>query len=183
MAKATTRSSEKKAEERRISTIGDFKFRMGGIMELPSGLVVKTRNPGGLKAFIAGGDIPNSLMTIIKSSLDKGKTPNTEDFLKDGQLDAKMIEDMDTMMNNMVVQIIVEPHISPVPESEDERADDQVYADEIPTDDKMFLFQWVSGGTRDLEKFRKQYEQSVDSVARSTSNVRTAQSAAGLDPR
>src|SRR3954453_22167561 len=66
----------KAAEERKISQIGDYKKRMGGIIELPSGFFVKVKNPGGLRAFMDSGSIPNSLMPIIQESLNRGKKPD-----------------------------------------------------------------------------------------------------------
>lgn len=182
--KTTTRSQEAKAEERRISQIGDFKNRMRAILELPSGLTVKARNPGGLQAFLdQNGSIPNSLMAIVQEGLRKGKAPDVEEFMKDGQFDPAMMSDMDTMLNVLVTKVIIEPPVLPVPKSEDDRSDEQLYADEIPLDDKMFLYQWVAGGTKDLETFRKQYDTGVASVAASASAVSAAQSAAGINPR
>lgn len=200
--KTTTRSTAKKAEELRISQINDFKTRMGGIMQLPSGLTVKTRNPGGLQAFMAGGEIPNNLMPIVQEALEKGKQMDmSSKFIHDGKIDAGLYESMETMMNNMVVKVVVEPKIHPilteadvkewnqkhpdnqVTDPEELRSDEKLYADEIPLDDKMFLFQWVSGGTRDLEKFRQQLEEGVASVATKSSDVSNAQQRAGLDPR
>jgi hypothetical protein len=180
----TITKDEKKAEELKISQIGDFKKRMGGTMELPSGLVVKARNPGGLQAFMDGGIIPNNLMVIIKEALSKGKAPSVKDFMStEGDLDPEMLAAMDVMLDAVVVKVIVEPVILPRPKTEAERSDEQLYADELPQDDKQFLLQWVSGGTRDLEKFRQQQRIGLDAVAASSGDVRAAQSAAGLDPR
>lgn len=180
---AVTRKDTKQAEQLRISQIGDFKKRLGGVMELPSGLVVEARNPGGLQAFIGTGIIPNSLMSIINQAIKTGKTPSTETFMKDGEFDPSMMEDLMQLIDGVALKVVVQPALEPKPESEDKRLDTQLYVDELPFDDKMFLFQWVSGGTRDLEKFRKQFDQSLDTVAAESSNVRAAQRAAGLDPR
>ena len=179
-----TSKAHKEAEQRRISQIGDFKKRLGGVQELPSGLVVRIFNPGGLQVFLADGNIPNSLMTIVKQAIDKGKTPDVKDFLsEEGDISAEMLEGMEAMLNNVAVKVIVEPKILPKPENPEDRLDTQLYADEIPQDDKMFLLQWVSGGTRDLEEFRKKLDENVGVVAKSSNAVRDAQLTAGLDPR
>jgi hypothetical protein len=47
---------------------------------------------------------------------------------------------------------------------EGERFEDQLYADEIELMDKLFTFQYVSGGSSDLERFRQELGQSVDGV-------------------
>lgn len=173
----------KEAEALRISQVGDFKKRLGGIIELPSGLIVKAKNPGGLRAFIGTGLIPNSLMGIIQSGLDKGSGKNVSaEIMKDGKIDPEMLQDMMGMMDGVACTVIVEPRIHPTltendllewndnhlddqkDSIEDLRDDEKLYADELPDDDKMFLFQWVSGGTRDLETFRQQHAAGVDAL-------------------
>lgn len=47
---------------------------------------------------------------------------------------------------------------------EDDRDPDFLYAAEVDFMDKMFIFNYAVGGTRDLERFRQEYEQSVDSI-------------------
>lgn len=179
-------SAEKKAEELRISQIGDFKKRLGGIFELPSGLVVKLKNPGGMQAFLKAGTIPNSLMGIIKSSMDKGTAPSVGDFTKeDNTLDPEILSSMTEMLDQVALATIVAPTIFPLltqadidewnstreegsdswAESiEDIRQDDRLYVDELPMDDKQFIFQWINGGTTDLETFRKQQREGMETV-------------------
>lgn len=199
---AATRKDIQKAEEARISQIGDFKNRIGGTQELPSGFTVKVRNPGGLQAFLAGGTIPNSLMPLIQKALKSGKAPDAKEFLsKDGEVDPALLTDMFEMMDNIAVQCIVEPRIHPkltqadvekwnaenpdkrVSDPEDLRRADTLYVDELPMDDKQFLMQWIMGGTRNLETFRQQQLEGVDDVAAKQNAVRAAQRAAGADPR
>jgi hypothetical protein len=196
------RKTAKKAEEKRISQTRDFKTRMGGIQELPSGLVVKLRNPGGLMAFMDSKNIPNALLAIIQRSLGEGKAPSPEELMsKNGELDPEMLDSMKQMMDVVALRCIVKPPIAPeltdedvvkwnaehpddlVDDVEDLRDDETLYIDEIPYDDKMFIFQWVSGGTRDLETFRQRHDEGMAAVAKSSSAVRDAQLAAGLDPR
>lgn len=178
----TTRKAAKEAEQRRISQIGDFKARMGGIQELPSGLTVKVRNPGGLQAFMMNGTVPNSLMPLIKEALAKGKGMDVKEaIMPDGEIDPNMFNAMSDMLDSVTMQCVVSPKIHAVPENEEDRSDEELYVDEIPTEDKQFLLQWVTGGTRDLEEFRSRLELGVDDVAASQSAVRAAQSALGAD--
>lgn len=182
------------AEALRISQVGDFKKRIGGIIELPSGLTVKARNPGGLRAFLNTGLIPNSLMGIIQKGLDKGSGKGiAAEIVKDGRIDSEMLTDMMQMMDGIACKVIVEPRIYPTltendllewndnhlddqKESVEElRQDDRLYADELPDDDKMFLFQWISGGTRDLETFRQQHAAGVDALPAITSDGAAAE--------
>ena len=194
-----TRKAQKDAEMRRISQIGDFKKRLGGVMELPSGLIVKVRNPGGLRAFMGSGVIPNSLMTYIERGLSTGKGITSKDLAPDGKLDPKLIDDMTMLLDGITLKTVVEPRIHPLltdadlvkwntehPDDQLEdveqlRRDDRLYIDEIPDDDKQFLFQWISGGTRDLETFRQRLEQNVDSLAAVTGNGDSAKSDDGVN--
>lgn len=177
----------KRAEQLRISQIGDFKKRMGGVMELPSGVVVKLRNPGGMQAFLGGGAIPNSLMPIVQKALKTGQNIDVSDVLQDGKFDEEVLSDMMAMMDNIALKTVVEPPVEAAPtqadvtawndshpgeevlKPEDLRSDDVLYIDEFPLEDKQYIMQWVSGGVTDLESFRKQLSASVagvDSVAR-----------------
>src|SRR6187431_2005168 len=164
---ATPRKTAEKAEALRVSQIGDFKSRMGGIMELPSGLVMKLKNPGGLQAFIANGTIPNSLLGMVQEGL-KGKS-GEEATKAAAELanDLDSLGDMLKMLDLVITQAAKEPRVYAVPTPEDlERhnimhpddqfedidswresfEDNRLYTDEIDETDKQFVFQWVSGG-------------------------------------
>lgn len=158
----TSGNPAKKAAQLKISAVGDYKKRLGGIMELPSGLVMKLKNPGGMLAFMSSGMIPNSLMTVIQKSLDNGQPMKAEELTNaDGGVDPEFIEQMSELLNNIIVVCSVEPSVEPVPADEADRSDDVLYADEIPDDDKMFVFQWITGGTSDLETFRRKQSEGM----------------------
>ena len=183
---ATARKTAEKAEALRVSQIGDFKSRMGGIMELPSGLVMKLKNPGGLQAFIANGTIPNSLLGMVNEGL-KGKSG--EDAAKAAaelSNDVESLADMLKMLDLVFVQSAKDPQVYAVPtqddldrynimnptkkfetidEWRDSHEEDRLYVDEIEEMDKQFVFQWVSGGVRDLETFRKEFEGNVAAIS------------------
>lgn len=180
---ATTRSKTAKADELRVSQIGDFKKRLGGIIELPSGLVVRWRNPGGLRAFLSEGVIPNSLLPMIDRAL-KNKQGVDETEIADLVKDTGKVAEMMSMYDNIAIKCLIEPRLhevptwedveknnqkfpeAPVDEPEDLRDEDLLYVDELPDDDKMYLFQLISGGVKDLETFRQQQEINVGSLAR-----------------
>lgn len=161
----TSGNPAKKAQQLKVSQVGDFKKRLGGVFELPSGLVMKLRNPGGLMAFMASGLIPNELMSIMQKHINSGKNTTPDELMKDtGRLDEKFLAQMTAMLDNVIVTCAVEPSVMPKPDNEEERSDDQLYADEIPDDDKMFVFQWISGGTSDLATFRQRQESGMASL-------------------
>ena len=170
------------------SSIADFKRKNGGLIELPSGLVVKLRQKGGMRAFLASGIIPNSLMGIIQEAINKGSVPDMSGIIKDdGTMDEAMINDMLVLTDRVVVDVMVSPPVQPAPteqdmaewnrkhkaikdkitELDDERLRDEnsLYVDEMDDEDKMFIFQWVTGGTRDVEQFRKELASTMDDLA------------------
>lgn len=150
------------ADEARLTpnSAADFKKKRNGIFELPSGLMIRLRNPGGMGMFLKQGMIPNSLMPVVDKAL-KGEKPSTEDIMPTGGVDDSMVQDMMGLMNHIVVTCAVDPKVLPVPESEDDRDDELLYVDELEDNDKMFIFQWVTGGTSDLETFRQRHAENV----------------------
>jgi len=160
-----TSKQVKEAEMLRISSIGDFKKRMGGMMELPSGAVVRVKNPGGLQVFLQSGQIPNALMPIVQRSLKGGQGVDAEEVIKpDGSIDPEMVDAMEVMLNNVVLKTVIEPEVHPIPDDEADRDEELLYVDEFPMEDKQFLMQWVSGGTRDLETFRAGLESNLGTI-------------------
>lgn len=176
----------KRAEELKISQIGDFKKRMGGVMELPSGAVVKLKNPGGMQAFIgeSSTDIPNPLMPIIQDSLKRGQAPQMNQFVNDdGSIEPEMLEAMQGMFNMVMVKTVVMPPVSYPPtakdlevwnaehpddqldDPDDLRSDEVLYADEFPDADKQFVFRWITGGVKDLEAFRQEQRAMLGDMA------------------
>lgn len=148
-----------------VSSVSDFKKKAGGVMELPSGVRMRLRNPGGMRVFIQAGTIPNSLMSIIQEALDKGKTANiAEKIIGPDGVDEQMVKDMLHMLNVVIVECAVEPKVEMPPENDADRRDDIVYADEVDDEDKMFVFQWVTGGTRDLHQFRRELSEELGTL-------------------
>lgn len=183
---ANAKKTASRAEALRVSQIGDFKARMGGIMELPSGLVMKLKNPGGLQAFIANGTIPNSLLGMVQEGLRGKQGAEAAKAAADLANDLESLGDMLQMLNLVMVQAAQEPKVYPVPTPEDlerhnimnpsnsfetideyrEHFDDnRLYVDEIDEMDKQFVFQWVSGGVRDLATFRAQFQSNVAAIS------------------
>ena len=156
----------KAATTKRVSSVSDFKKKVGGLTELPSGLFVKIRNTNGLRGFLQSGMIPNSLMPIIQEAISKGTEPDMSKIVgEDNQIDPKMIADMMQMMDQVTMSVVTEPKFQPAPEDEDDRDDDTVYIDELDDEDKMFIFQLITGGTRDLERFRQELTAGVEHLA------------------
>lgn len=143
------------------------KARQGTDLPVPSGNVALVRNPG-MRQFLETGVIPNELMDIVEKALKRGEAP---DFAKVAQDDPKKTKAVLDMIDNVVRTTVIQPVVWPVPSAEeceknlqeypdscDERGrlEDRLYVDEVDFEDRLYIFQWVSGGTRDLEQFRSE---------------------------
>lgn len=88
------------------------------------------------------------------------------------------------MVNLLCCQAVVEPKLHPMvwteedlelelcdPDevgdeiTEDRKDDDTLYVDELDEEDRMFIFQWVIGGTDDIARFREEASTDLASVA------------------
>lgn len=153
-------------QDKKPTSIAAWKKEAFRTVELPSGNVMKIRKIG-MQALLAAGTIPNSLMGLMQSALSKGK--GVEDKVM-GKLaeDPKGLADMVLMVNRIVTTIAYEPEVHMPPKSGEPRDENLLYADEIEEIDKMFLFGLISGGTRDLETFRKQHTADLESIQKLT---------------
>ncbi len=60
------------------------------------------------------------------------------------------------MYDAVLLHVVIEPHVLPVPPPEEARDPDGLYVDDVDLEDKVFLFNWAVGGTADVEAFRKE---------------------------
>lgn len=151
-----------------VSDIAAFKARkMGQPLLLPSGLVVRARRVE-VQAFLMRGDVPNPLMVLVSEALEKGQETNVEEMLglEDGQVDIDKVRDMYELVNALTCEIVVEPKVHPLPDDEEDRDDELLYVDEVDDEDKMFLFQWVQGGTDDVATFREEARTTLDALGK-----------------
>lgn len=157
----------KKAAAKKVSSAAEFKKRkLGDLLELPSGIVVRAKRVE-LQTMIMQGSVPNPLMEVVSQALEKGKKADIAAMVgvDEGKIDLDTVRDMYDMVNAVVMESILEPEIHPVPEDEADRDDDLVYIDDVDDTDKMFMFQWASGGTSDLEQFRRESDADMAALA------------------
>lgn len=167
--------------------------KVGTDLELPSGNValVKPLDP---TDFLTSGMIPDPLSAIIHKAINstKGLPPSALEKISNSREDlAATLEMFDRVLTHVVIKPVVEmPPACDVAVNgepceeyanaevhkdthksgrhryhEGPRDEETLYADEVDFQDKMFIFQWVLGGTRDLEQFRKEQAASVDAVS------------------
>jgi hypothetical protein len=167
-AAATGRVTPKK--QKKVTTATAWKSGKTYELEVPSGNVCLVKKPDGLKAFLASGTIPNSLMPLVQEALDNDA--------KDGQIDMKAIltdpekiNDLIAMVDSITVNVVVEPKVHPVPVRSDsgpipldERDEELLYVDEVDLEDKMFILNWAMGGVNDLAQFREATTTNVESL-------------------
>lgn len=154
------------------------------VLHVPSGNKALVRNPG-IKAFVSAGILPNSLMPIVTEALARGKPPSASVFQDKVKDDPKMAEEMLESMDKVTLYCVIEPQVHPMPtwdltdlaedhctaemvgqEAPQKKDPRRLYVDEVDLEDKLFIFQWAVGGTRDLERFREQYSAGVAAVQR-----------------
>lgn len=132
-------------------------------IELPSGNYMRVRRIG-MQTLMATGKMPNALMNIVRSAVDKGTGMDGVD-MADVVGDEKQLAEMMKFMDDLCCMVSVDPKVHPIPKNEADRDDETLYADEVDMDDKSFLFQLVTGGTTDLEQFRAATDANVAAVS------------------
>lgn len=153
-----------KDQNEEVSSLADFKAKKGKVVTLPSGLSMRLSSPG-MTAFLQSGMIPNSLMATITEAINKGKQP---DMSKVNLEDSEELNSMLHMIDVVTYRCAVEPRVLPIPEDDDERDPDLLYVDELDDYDKLFIFQWATGGTNDVERFRQELDEQVGAVSDGT---------------
>lgn len=145
-----------------VTSVSAWKESAGPLLELPSGKTVKVMQHPSMRVFLKAGIIPNSLVSIIQSSLDRGQAPDLASF----GATQERIDEMFKMIDSIVCFTVEEPDIQLPPDKEEDRDAGVLYADEVEQTDKLFVFQWAIGGTRDLERFRRESGTTLDLIQR-----------------
>ena len=102
------------------------------------------------------------------SASEKDQMLNS-DLVKLLQDPEKLLEAMQ-MIDDIVIRVIVEPTVLPVPLPDPETGEiparnmGAIYVDSIPEDDKTFLFQWTMGGSSELAPFREKLSERMDDL-------------------
>lgn len=125
------------------------------LLEMPSGNYMRVKKIG-LQALVTKGIVPNSLLGIAEKAIAKGqqKQGPSESDLVDLVQDQEKVAEIGQFMDEVVMLCAAEPIVHPLPPEGVERDDDILYIDEVDDEDKMFIFQVVTGGTTDVESFR-----------------------------
>jgi hypothetical protein len=165
----------------------------GTPLRLPSENVALARQMSP-SVFMTSGMIPDPLTGIIKKAIasNQGLPPSASKEIMD---DPKLIGAALELFDRTLCHVIIEPVIQmpppcdveingkpcgeysnkPVHENpaasgkhqyhEGPRDPNILYADQVDMNDKMFIFNWCLGGTRDLETFREELERGLGTLS------------------
>lgn len=150
---------------------------IGGLEDItvPSGQRCQVKRPG-VEGLMIGGVLASvdtlTAMVEVKhvkraKAAQRGKRydPEAEQAkaLAEMSKDPEKLKTAIEMINQVTCFIVVQPHLEPVPE-DGEREKGVIYVDQVDLNDKLFLFQYAVGGTRDLERFRTEFDKTVGNV-------------------
>lgn len=137
-------------------------------LPLPSGNVARVKRVG-LMELLAQGHIPDSLTPIAEEAVRKGKglpLGSAKEILHDPD----KLRDIEVLMRNVLVSCVVAPAVLPIPRDKDgnilpfTQRKPGLYADEVLDDDGMYIMNFVFGGARDVERFRREHGELVADV-------------------
>ena len=128
-------------------------------LTFPSGQLALVRRPG-LEGLLKEGVLNNldTLSPFIEEHAAKAngkvvkKGPSVTELMKNPEA----VEQMIHVLDRIVCACVVKPRIEMTPNDPTRRKHGVVYCDMVDLDDKLFLFNYVVGGTRDLERFRQE---------------------------
>jgi len=141
------------------------------ILEFPSGKVARIERVP-LTTLIAENLLGDSLSAIAAKAVDGAQGMDSDEIRDMAQDPAKVAEAFDAF-DKITVKCFIEPEVlyykgddgTVIPR--DQREAGRLYSDRIDLQDKVYLFQVISGGTSDLQRFREQLGESVAGVSAS----------------
>lgn len=129
---------------------------------MPSGQLAQVMRPG-VEGLIDAGILNevDGLSGIVSAEFLASKTVGQDgNIAKDAKEMLKALE----VADKVALLCILQPKLHPKPEDGVSREPGRAYIDQISSEDKMFVFQYVVGGTRDIETFRAQSAAAVGNV-------------------
>lgn len=132
-------------------------------LELPSGQLVLAQRPGP-EGLMAAGMLDD--LDMLAGMLPANGKPAIKKLdLKQLSTNAKGLQQAMALLNRVTVHVVIKPELTPEPENPADKVRGNIYPSSVGMEDKVFLFNWACGGTRDLSRFREQFTQSVENVA------------------
>lgn len=177
------------APQGKVTAVSSWKKNTGIELELPSGNVCLIKRPG-MEKLLSLGILPDSLTPIAMEAVKRAEKGPQDHKKKDENIDPELMEKfleeegameaIFTSFDRVTAMCVMEPPVTwhmretgevdakGKPKYEDiplsERDDEMLYTDDVDLDDKTFIFQYVVGGTSDLEQFRKEQSDGMADV-------------------
>lgn len=139
---------------------------VGGLEDLtvPSGQVCLVRRPG-MQGLIKAGVLRNvdSLSQIVNEKhLLRVDGKATDEINMSSLLnDEEGMDEVLHVMDKVICHVVVKPEVHMTPNDVTRRQPGVVYADMVDLVDKMAIFNYAVGGTRDMESFRSGLDDAV----------------------
>lgn len=154
-------------------------------LECPSGQLALVRRPG-VDGLLRAGVLHNVdvLTQMVKSKHIDPKDPKAPPTEISKEDVSKILEDPVHLENvlhtvdRVVCHVVVQPSVHMAPNDVTSRVPGTVYTDMIDLEDKVFILNWALGGSRDLERFRRESQESVGDVDASADLPHDAEPAA-----
>lgn len=146
---------------------------IGGMedLEVPSGQLCLVKRPG-VQGLIQAGVLHkiDSLTALVQSKHINRVQPGAGGASVEGinvaslMEDPKALDDIMHTVDRVVCHVVVQPPVYMTPNDVTNRKPGVIYADMVDLIDKMFIFNYVVGGSSDLETFRSGLDVAVGGV-------------------
>lgn len=133
-------------------------------LELPSGQLCLAQRPGPEGLMAAGLLDDLDMLATVLPKVMGGKSGKKDFDATQVLKNPEMLRQAMRLMDRVVVHVVIKPELSPEPEDPADRELGKIYPSSVSMEDKTFIFNWAVGGTRNLQSFRQQLEESVAGV-------------------
>lgn len=135
-------------------------------LTLPSGQLALVRRPG-VEGLMKAGVLRNidSLTRLINEDHIERVNGKTSIDMNSIMADEEQMAEITHVIDRVVCHCVVKPPVEMTPSDVTNRQPRVMYADMIDLTDKVFIFNFVVGGTRDLESFRGGLDELLGGVA------------------
>lgn len=132
----------------------------------PTGQLCLVRRPG-VQGLMKAGILQNvdTLSAIVSEKHIKRVEGKVEIDASSFMNDEERMAEVMRVVDKVVCYCVVKPEVQTTPDDVTRRQNGVIYADMIDLMDKMFIFQYIVGGTRDMESFRGQFDELLGGLA------------------
>lgn len=135
--------SMEQSQKAKRKNLAEWRSQRMHEVELPSGLTVTVRDVS-ITDLALTGRVPNTLMSAFVDAADSQEAEKIA-----GEAIQNNAKEFGTLLDVMTEACLVEPRISRDP------SDETITLSEIPTDDKLFLFNYMNRDVQAVRSFRE----------------------------